>query len=179
VNEDGLVRKYRTMVFNLALRLTGDRAAAEDLAQESLLKAIKGWTNFRGESDPGTWLYRITVNAWKNRVRDGAKSRWLRFFAPDGEVAAEPLDVASQEPGPEAAAVAAEKKKAIERALEKLTPEERAVLVLRELDGRSYSEIAESLDVPLGTVKSRLARAREILADELAPEEEPDAARDR
>lgn len=147
------------MAYNLALRLTGNAADAEDLCQDALLRAVKGWPLFRGESDPGTWLYRIVVNAWKNGLRARRPTA--------------PLD---EELPARAPSGADEARDLIERALARLEPEERAVLVLRELDGRSYEEIAEVLDVPLGTVKSRLARARDALAAVLAPEEEKDAA---
>ncbi len=170
-----MVNRYGSMVYNLSLRLTGNRTEAEDLAQQALVKAISGWKGFRGEADPGSWIYRITVNTWKNNIRARQKWRWLRFFSMNEseEVLDEPQDIPGPDPTPEKEAETAETKRRIESALEKLTPEERAVLVLRELDGRSYPEIAESLDIPLGTVKSRLARARTLLAETLAPEDQP------
>ncbi|HEX4046857.1 MAG TPA: sigma-70 family RNA polymerase sigma factor, partial [Elusimicrobiota bacterium] len=95
---------------------------------------------------------------------------------PDGDgVENEPSDAASPEAGPEAAALASDEKARVERALSRRAPEERAVLVLRELDGRSYAEIAQSLSLPLGTVKSRLARARAVLAEELSEVTQNDA----
>jgi RNA polymerase sigma-70 factor (ECF subfamily) len=178
MTEEELVRRYGNMVYNLALRLTGNRADAEDLAQDALLKGIRGLSAFRGEADPGTWLYRITVNAWKNQLRAKPKWNFLRFFSSESEDAVlnEPTDVPGPDPTPENEAVASEKKRLIERAMAKLTAEERAVLVLRELNGRSYDEISRSLDIPLGTVKSRLARARDLLAKELSEEEKSDGA---
>ncbi|MEK7858399.1 MAG: sigma-70 family RNA polymerase sigma factor [Elusimicrobiota bacterium] len=172
MTEEELVRRYGAMVFNLALRLTGNRADAEDLAQESLLKAVRGWASFRGEADPGSWVYRITANAWKNQLR--SKSKWGlgRFLSLDGWKDEKPFEVAGDDPLPEAGVEAAEKKRLIEEALEALTPEERAVLVLRDLDDVPYADIAKILDIPLGTVKSRLARARDVLAQKLAPEED-------
>jgi RNA polymerase sigma-70 factor (ECF subfamily) len=175
MDADELLRRFGSKVYNLALRLTGNRADAGDVAQDALIKAVRGLPSFRG-GDPGVWTYRITVNAWKNFLRARSARRMLRFFSADGEgVESEPVDAPSPEPGPEAAAVAADEKTRIDRALSKLTPEERAVLVLRELDGRSYAEIAEALNAPLGTVKSRLARARAVLAEELS-EVKPDGA---
>jgi RNA polymerase sigma-70 factor (ECF subfamily) len=167
MDADELIRRFGSKVYNLALRLTGDPADAGDVAQDALIKAVRGLPSFRG-GDPGVWTYRITVNAWKNFLRARSARRMLRFFSTDGAgVEIEPADAPSPEPGPEAAALAADEKARVERALLKLTPEERAVLVLRELDGRSYAEIAEALDLPLGTVKSRLARARAVLAEDL------------
>lgn len=167
---DELVRRYGGIVYNLSLRLTGNHAEAGDLAQDSLVKALKGLPSLK-DGNSGAWIYRITVNAWKNFLRAKAARKTMRFFSPDGVgVESEPADAASPEPGPEALASAADEKARIERALKLLTPEERAVLVLRELDGMTYAEIAESLDVPLGTVKSRLVRARMVLVDALAEE---------
>lgn len=172
---DELLRRYGRVVYNLALRLTGNPAEAGDLAQDSLVKALKGLPSFRG-GNAGVWIYRITMNAWKNLLRAKDARRTRRFFSADGTgVESEPLDVASPEAGPEALAAAGDEKARLERALARLTPEERAVLVLRELDGMSYAEVAETLDLPLGTVKSRLVRARTVLADALS-EENTDAA---
>lgn len=178
MTEEELVRRYGNMVYNLALRLTGNSADAEDLAQEALIKGVQGLSSFRGEADPGTWLYRITVNAWKNQLRAKPKWNFLRFFSSNGDdpVLTEPADIPGPDPTPENEAIASEKKLQIENALAKLTPEERAVLVLRELNGRSYDEIARALDIPLGTVKSRLTRARDLLAKDLSEEEKPDGA---
>lgn len=155
---DEFVRRYGPVMYNLALRLTGNAADAADLAQDSLIKALKGLSGFRG-GNPGVWAYRITVNAWKNWLREKSSHRALRFFSmTDDGVESEPANVASTDPGPEAAATASDEKTRVER----------AVLALRELDGRSYEEIAESLEIPLGTVKSRLARARAVLAESLS-----------
>ena len=171
-----LVNRYGPMVRELSLRLTGERAEAEDLAQESLLKAIRGLDSFEGRSSLGSWLYRITVNAWKNRLRARSARKTQRFLSADGEaVLSEPESAPSPEPTPEAEALAAERRLCLDRALEGLSPDERRVLELRELDGLSYGEIAEALGWPLGTVKSRLSRARDILAQELSPEDEHDA----
>lgn len=161
------VHRFGPVIYNLALRLTGNATDAGDVAQESLIKALKGLPGFRG-GDPGVWAYRITTNAWKNWLRAKAPRRARRFFGSDGEVESEPSSAASPEPGPEAVAGAADEKARLERALSRLNAEERAVLVLRELDGRSYDEIADSLGLPLGTVKSRLARARRLLAEALS-----------
>jgi len=174
IEAEELVRRYTALVFNLALRLCGNRADAEDLAQQSLIRAIQALPRFRGEADPGVWLYRITVNAWKNSLRAKSARPVLRFFGlEEKEVLSEP-DLPGPDPTPERLAEAGEAKARLDRALEALSPEERAVLVLRELDGRSYAEIAEALDLPLGTVKSRLARARAELAVRLGVEENDD-----
>lgn len=168
MDADGLVRRFGPFVYNLALRLTGNPADASDLAQDALLRAITHLNGFRGEN-PAGWLARITANAWKNKLRALSARKALRFFSPDGEgVESEPAGVSSREPGPEAAAAASDERARLEAAMAALEPEERAVLVLREMEGQSYLQIAEALDIPLGTVKSRLARAREELARSLS-----------
>jgi RNA polymerase sigma-70 factor, ECF subfamily len=157
-----LFARHSAMVYNLALRLCGNAADAQDLAQDVFVKAIRALAGLREDSFSGTWLYRITVNAWKNRLRAGARrgaDATVTLDAGD-EAGAQP---ASPEARPEEAAERAGRKAALERALAALTPEDRAMLALRELDGRSYEEIAAVLEVPLGTVKSRLSRAREAL----------------
>jgi RNA polymerase sigma-70 factor (ECF subfamily) len=168
MDSEEFVRRVGPVVFNLSLRLTGNAADAADLAQDSLVKGLKALADFRG-SDPGPWAYRITVNAWKNWLRAKSARRMLRFFSSSEDgVESEPLDIPSPDKDPEAEALAIAERRRLERAMERLTPEERAVLVLRELDGRSYQEIADSLDIPLGTVKSRLTRARVVLAQSLS-----------
>src|SRR5271156_6549304 len=83
MDADELIRRFGAKVYNLALRLTGNPADAAALAQDSLIKAVRGLPSFRG-GDPGVWMYRITVNAWKNFLRSKSTRRMLRFFAPDG-----------------------------------------------------------------------------------------------
>lgn len=159
-----LVGKYSDMAYALALRLTGNAAEAEDLAEDALVRAVRGLPGFRGDCDAGVWLYRIVMNTWKNRLRSPRLAFWRRlrgFSSAAGEAPeADPPDPA---PGPEAAAEAAARRALFAEAVAALEPEDRALLVLRELDGRSYGEIAQALSVPVGTVRSRLSRAREKL----------------
>lgn len=153
------------LVFNLALRLTGNRSDAEDLAQDALIRAVRALPKFRGDSKLSTWAYRITVNTWKNRVR-AEKSRgfWKTIsfgvlgkdededqpdFEPKGEDA--PLDSDLEKEGTA---------KMVQAALLQLDADDRAIVVLREIEERSYSEIGEVLGLAEGTVKSRLFRAR-------------------
>ena len=166
-----LVRKYAQLVYNLSLRLTGRPLDAEDLAQEALARAIKALPSFRGEADPGTWIYRITVNSWKNRVRAEKRRRFWRIFSLDHreDDEDEPLDPPAGDPPLDSGLEQDERKRLLESALAGLEPEDRAILVLRELDERSYEDIAQILSLPLGTVKSRLSRARDALRVKLKP----------
>ena len=154
------VRRTMEGVYALALRLTGNPADAWDLAQESLMRALKGLASFRDDADPRTWVYRITMNAWKNRVASAPE----RFRKATGSLdGVQPLG----DPPAEAPLEEAERTAAVVKAIESLEPEDRACLQLREFDSLSYEEIAESLGIPVGTVKSRLHRARLALAKAL------------
>lgn len=153
---DEFVRKTVDGVYSLALRLTGNASDAWDLTHDVLLKALQALPQFRGEADPRTWVYRITVNTWKNRAQSRAWRWWRRLLS---------LERAPETaPGPERAIERREEAAAVEEALEQLSPEDRTVVLLREYEGKSYEEIADITGVPIGTVKSRLNRARTILA---------------
>jgi RNA polymerase sigma-70 factor (ECF subfamily) len=167
---EALVDRYGSMVYHLSLRLTGNPRDAEDLAQDALVRAIRALGSFRGQADPGTWLYRITVNTWKNRVRSEKRRKFWSIFSLDredesGEKPA--LEVPDQEPPLEAGLEKDERARAIEAAMSSLAPEDRAILTLREVDGRSYADIASAFDIPVGTVKSRISRARQDLRERL------------
>ena len=154
-----LVGRYQDRVYGLSLRLTGNPADAADLSQDAWLKAIAALPGFRGEAEAGTWLHRIVVNTWKNRVAS-ARERWRRSIAPLDGV----LDPGG-DPPPERELERREASAGFAEAMARVTPDERKVLELRELEEKSYAEIARAQSVPIGTVKSRLHRARESLRD--------------
>jgi len=162
MSPEELIKRYSDMAYALALRLTGNAAEAEDLAEDALIRAVKGLPGFRGNSDAGVWVYRIVVNCWKNQLRSPRLAFWRRlrgFYSTDGEeLAVDPPDPAP-EPEPQLEALA--RTEAFEKAMASLEPQDRAILILRELDGRSYAEIAEIFSIPDGTVRSRLSRVRE------------------
>lgn len=161
---DALMRAEGPRVYALAVRLTGNLADGQDLAADTFVRAFQGFAAYRGDAAFGTWVYRICVNTWKNRLRSQKRRHfWDHFsFSSRKDENDEPLemDLASPEPGPDGTAEAAERRKQIESALDRLPPEDRAVLLMRDVDDKRYEEIAQALQVPLGTVKSRLARAR-------------------
>ena len=165
MDAEELFEKFSPMVYNLALRLSGNKSDAQDIAQDAFLKAVRGLGNLREQSFAGTWLYRITVNVWKNRVRSEKRRSFWRTLSLSwgGGDEAPALQVPDPGDGAEAALEKGEEKAALEAALAGLEPEERAMLGLREIDGRSYAEIAEITGKPLGTVKSGISRAREAL----------------
>lgn len=167
MDAEQLFEKFSPMVYNLALRLSGNKADAQDIAQDAFLKAVRGLENLRDHSFAGTWLYRITVNVWKNRVRGEKRRSFWKTFSLDwgrgGDDEKPALQVQAPDDPVDAALEKQDEKAALEAALAGLDPEERAILVLREIDGLSYQEIAEIIEKPLGTVKSGISRAREAL----------------
>lgn len=155
-----LVLDNQNRVYSLALRLSGDREEAADLAQEAFLKAWRSLPSFQGESSFATWVYRLTTNLCIDYLR---RQRRRQETAPsvslDDEESgwAEPAD---WEQDPHRKLEASERGCALARGLEQLPEHQRRPLILRELSGLSYQEIAQALDLDLGTVKSRIARAR-------------------
>jgi RNA polymerase sigma-70 factor (ECF subfamily) len=155
-----VVAKYADVVYTMAYRLTGDDEEARDLAQDVLIRLHRGLARYREGNFEG-WLYRTTVNAFRDRLR---KRKRLREDAlPD------------EPPGMKTGGVVEETVQlqelhdVVQRALVKLPPEYREAVVLRDLEGRSYDEIAEILDIPAGTVRSRIHRGREALRQLLEP----------
>lgn len=165
-----LVEPHQRQIFNLALRLIGDRDLAADLTQDALLRAYLGLARFRGESRVGTWLARITHNACLDALR--WRSRHPQQSLDDGAPgtgAALLQGLADAAPGPEAEVLRRESEGRLLAALETLDPEFRAAVVLRDIQGMSYEEAAAVAGVPVGTLKSRLHRARTRLRELLAP----------
>ena len=147
-------------IYSLALRLMGDREEAADLAQEAFLKAWQGLPTFQGESSFSTWLYRLTTNVCIDSLRRNKRRQEVEpAVSLDDEDSgwAEPAD---WEGDPQRLLERAELSRAVERGLEALPDHFRQVLVLRELSGLSYQEIGTAMELDLGTVKSRIARAR-------------------
>lgn len=155
-----LVLDNQNKVYSLAVRLVGDQEEAADLAQEAFLKAWQNLPSFQGESSFSTWLYRVTTNLcidWLRRQK--RRQETAPAVSLDDEEAgwAEPAD---WEQDPHRKLEQSERGRALARGLERLPEYQRRPLVLRELSGLSYQEIAQALDLDLGTVKSRIARAR-------------------
>jgi RNA polymerase sigma-70 factor (ECF subfamily) len=137
---------------------------AEDLTQEVFLKAYRGLGRFRNEAPPRAWLAAIADNVVKNRYR--SLTRFRRIFSPSQ---AEGGEVSSRAAGPEEDARAGESRRFVAEALKRISAEFRMPVILRDLEDWSYEEIAVSLDLPVGTVKSRIARGRGQLRAILAP----------
>ena len=156
-----LVRDNEKRIYTLALRMTGSREDALDLAQDAFFQAWKALPTFQGESSFATWLYRLATNLCLDHLR--AQKRRTQSMGPALSLADEengPVQVADQQLQPQEAVERSERRRALERGLASLPDHHRQVLIMRELSGLSYQEIAQVLDLDLGTVKSRIARAR-------------------
>lgn len=159
-----LVAAHQRMVYQLALNLMGDHHDALDVSQDVFLKVFRTLPRFRGQSSLRTWIYRIVVNEASNRQRWWRRRRRAQQVSIDvHEVTHGELPSPAREASPESAFSRKETETRVWHALDRLPFEQRSVIVLREIEGLRYEEIAWSLGLASGTVKSRLARAREQL----------------
>ena len=156
-----LVRHHHPGVVNVVYRMCGDMELAEDAAQDAFIQAWLHLPSFRPGTSLRNWLYRIAVNAALDVIRRGPKQPFADL---------ETLSMPDPQAGPEAVLLQKERTHAVQQAILSLTEASRAVLVLREYGGLSYQEIAAALDIPLGTVMSRLNYARDRLKELLAPQ---------
>lgn len=162
-----LAREHSPRLYRMALHLTGRQEEAEDLVQETLLRALPKLNTFEGRAKLSTYLIRALGNLWKNRLRSRSRSRvvdWLSGRARRGDADEQiPLDPPDDSPSPLGRLEAAERAGHVRTAVLRLDPDRRMALLLREVEELSYEEIASVTEVPVGTVRSRLARAREDL----------------
>jgi len=163
-----LVTMYQGRVYGLCLKLAGNRDDAEDLAQEVFIKAYNSLKGFRLEADFGTWLHRIAVNMWLNVKKRNSRATYVSLDDPitteSGEVSREIADDDTSG-NPLASLEEMEFRGQVKQALERLSQEHRAVLVLRDMEGYSYEDIASMTQCSLGTVKSRINRARQAMRE--------------
>jgi len=155
-----LVRTHTRGVFNVVYRMCGDALIAEDAAQETFIRAWQNISSYRPQTSLRNWLYRIAFNAGTDMLRK--EKRVL-----PGDIDEMPL--ADDRPGPESLASQNERTALVQKAILSLPDASRAVLVLKEYEGMSYREIADALDIPIGTVMSRLNYARKLLKEKLEP----------
>lgn len=166
---DLLVLKYQHRIVNLVSRYVRDQATAMDVTQEAFIKAYRGIARFRGESQFYTWLYRIAINTAKNYlVSEGRRT-------PDYEVDAQDAEQMGGESAlkeyatPEGELLSEEISQAVQDVIARLPEDLRVAITLRELEGLSYEEIAQTMECPIGTVRSRIFRAREAIDKVLQP----------
>ncbi len=163
-----LFRRYQKRVYNMAYRLVGNESDASELTQEVFVKVFNSIGRLRAEEAFLTWLRTVTVNVCRDfgrRKKPNTESLDATVKFEDGEVSRE---IADPSIGPEKQLLLDDKQQAIRRAVSTLSPEHRTVIVLHHLEGMDVSEIAKMLDSPIGTVKSRLSRAREELKRKLS-----------
>jgi len=156
-----LVEEYADRIYNVVLRITGNRADAEDAMQEAFLSAYSRWPSFRGESSPTTWIYRIAVNIALMRVRSRRPIEYLSELVAEYDVqdwSASVADLAQR----------AELQERVLTGLSLLEPEQRSAIVLRDIDGLSTADAAAVLEITEAALKSRLHRARLLLRHYLA-----------
>jgi RNA polymerase sigma-70 factor (ECF subfamily) len=166
---DLLVRKYQHKVLKLVSRFVSDQAEAEDVAQEAFIKAYRALPSFRGESAFYTWLYRIAINTAKNALV--SNRRRPVDFDLDLQDPEQYERQARLKEGdtPEGLLLTEEIRQTVQAAMAELPEDLRTAIMLRELEGLSYEEIAERMSCPVGTVRSRIFRAREAIDKKLKP----------
>ena len=166
---DLLVRKYQNKIISLVSRYLGNNGDVQDVAQDAFIKAYMALPGFRGEAAFYTWLYRIAVNSAKNYLM--AKGRRPANVDVDAEEAEffETSDALKENASPERLALTEEIKHVIFDTIENLPEELKVAIQLREIDGMSYDDIAAAMGCPIGTVRSRIFRARDAIDTKLAP----------
>lgn len=158
---EALIVQYEKKVFNYCYRMTGSREDAEDLTQEVFLKVYRSLSTFQGNSQFSTWLYRIAHNICIDKYRRQKAVVVPLTFTENGEERDRPLP--DNAPTPEEQVLSLEQQAQIQKCMEGLRPEYRAVIVLRDIQHHSYEEIAEIMKLPQGTVKSYISRGRAAL----------------
>ncbi len=166
---DLLVRKYQHKVAKLVARYVRDRAEIEDVTQEAFIRAYRAIGAFRGESAFYTWLYRIAVNTAKNYLESQGRRPPGTDVEADAAEQLEGAELLRDSATPERHLLTDEIATTVRRVLENLPPDLRSAIMLREIEGLSYEEIAEVMNCPIGTVRSRIFRAREAIDAELKP----------
>ena len=168
---DQLVIKHKDKLFNMVYWFLGDYQEANDCAQDIFIKVFKGIKKFRFESSFSTWLYRIAINTCKNRLKSSAhrwKIRTVPLENPDrSKEGNHSYEIQNGSPSPENELEKKERIRLIQKAVNSLPQEQNKVIVLRDIQGLSYQEISDITGLKLGTVKSRLARARLALKEKL------------
>lgn len=166
---DLLVRKYQHKVIKLIGRYVRDRSEVQDVAQEAFIRAYRALAGFRGDSAFYTWLYRIAVNTAKNYLESLGRRPPGSDVEIDGAEQLSSGESLRELATPERQLLTDEIASTVRRALELLPDDLRMAITLRELEGLSYEEIAEAMDCPIGTVRSRIFRAREAIDKDLKP----------
>lgn len=166
---DLLVQKYQHKVVNLIGRFVSDHSECQDIAQDAFIKAYRAIGSFRGDSQFYTWLYRIAANTAKNHLASRARKSPAYAVDVDDAEHFEGESGLKEYTNPENVLLTAEIEATVYRAIENLPDDLKSAITLREIDGLSYEEIADVMDCPIGTVRSRIFRARDVIDKELRP----------
>ncbi len=165
-----LVSKYQRKLLRLVMRMVRDPAEAEDVTQEAFIKAYRALPNFRGDSAFYTWLYRIGVNTAKNwLVAHGRRMPTMSEVVDDESEGVEESVLLRDDATPDRVLMSRQIGETVNAAMDALPEDLRTAISLREIEGLSYEEIAQVMDCPIGTVRSRIFRAREAIATRLRP----------
>jgi RNA polymerase sigma-70 factor (ECF subfamily) len=167
---DALVEKYHRKIYNLAYRFVGDPEEANDLAQEIFTAAYQNLKKFRGESKFSTWLFQIGANRGKNRFKYLKRRGFFASKGPsDGDNDKESLqrEIPDLSNNPETMLSGKQIQRIVQQAIDELDPDHKEIVILRDIEGFSYDEIAVILGLPEGTTKSRLHRARMVVKEKL------------
>lgn len=165
-----LVEKYQGKVINMCFGMLSNREDAYDAAQEVFLKIYRHIGSFKGQSSLSTWIYKITVNVCNDALRKRSRAAVVSLTPDDDDKS--PHEIADDSPSPDEAAQSKEVVSAVRAAIDELKPEYREVILLCDIEGLSYEEAALAAGCPMGTVKSRLNRARKMLREILSEKRE-------
>ncbi len=160
-----LILQHEKRIYNYCYRMTNNREDAEDLSQEIFIKVYKNLNSFKGKSSFSTWIYRIAYNTCIDKYR---KKKVVAVSLTPNDEGEKQIDLPSGEPLPEDRVVSREEYELVCECISALRPEYKAAVILRDIQNYSYDEIAEILNIPLGTVKSHISRGRAALRDALA-----------
>ncbi|MBV6271419.1 RNA polymerase sigma factor RpoE [Alcaligenaceae bacterium CGII-47] len=167
---DLLVLKYQRKIMRLLSRMIREPADVEDVAQETFIKAYRALPQFRGDSAFYTWLYRVAINTARNwQAASNRRPQTVSSFENDDGETFNQIDSLTDESTPESLAVTRQIAQTVNDAINALPEDLRTAIVLREIEGMSYEDIATSMACPIGTVRSRIFRAREAIAERLRP----------
>jgi RNA polymerase sigma-70 factor (ECF subfamily) len=163
-----IVMRHQDKVFNIVLRHVGNYNDAVDVVQQTFINAYRNLRNFKQESNLSTWLYRIAFNQSVSFFRERGRKRAVSIDAPSGDEEAAAREVVSQNGDPSTHVMNQDLQKRIHTVLGMLDDESRQIVILREFESYAYEEIAQVLEIPVGTVRSKLHRARLFLKEKLA-----------
>ncbi len=161
-----LIERYQHRVYNTTFRMLGNHEDALDMAQESFIRVYKNLGKFKGDSTFSTWLFAITANICRDELRKRERKFEVHSYS-DDKNKKKTLENVKEVNNPEKISITKELSTFIQEKIEKLPPEQKTVFVLREFEGLSYREIVDVLHISMGTVKSRLSRARRTLREDL------------